>query len=750
MTGTIQERTPAIKNGLVAYFPFDGSEIGKNFRNQLRMTDWKVGTSGSQGMFGQNGSSSENEIISYENPWGDMETMWATLANDEASGADGGWNVTGLPIDNTKKYRLSVWIKRDNVGNGTTYFGCQGSSVSSLGSTTANTNPYFTNGKFTETYGEWVLFVAYIHPHSYSGGNDPTNGLYKLNGQRTRGISDYKWLSTSTTGGHRTYLYYSTSTTEKQYWCRPRFELCDGNESTIEELLRGEDDFFHTTANSQVSFTDKGAGIEYGTTNLATGTVGVYSGYHSHTREGQTIRFTMIGDNKPIVFNIGQSLTGKTLAISGYMKRNGTPAFISSRASTYNNAADSKKIHFDAETGYFEIVENYTHATSSWVMHASTSFKDGDVVTIEELQVEERNYGTSYTPSVRSGNGLLRIDNLGGFTNYTVCGTFYPRTPLDATYDYTVSGASLLRVEDSVNNGGCYFRYYVSGSNSAPYLDPDGIYNTSGGSGHIHRYYQVFPNEEVFYAITKSGGSISIRVYQRGQLLDEHSTTSINSIARLDNIVLGGTTIWNGSHKDIAVYNRALSVGEIEKIGKPGFSLTRFGELVSTVLEYPAIMLIEDETKNITDNTYRSMGTWNVVDKDFSRFVEANNELGSVYFTAEVFLSDAQYYPSRFEFTRENNTKGINQDVVPPQGGWKVGWNRVFFKAVGYADAVNTPWADMSRFETYRSGDATGTDSNQYIRLRNVQVVKAPQYDKWMKYQKKKLRTTEVREGRVL
>lgn len=204
---------------------------------------WKPFTSGAVGMWGLNGSSVENTRVIKLNPAKDLDVCWATEVNDTDSNSDGGWNVSGLPINAEKKYRFTCWIRRENVGNGRTYFGCQGNTVSNLGSASAaNGNPYFhtyLNSEFNKSADTWILFVAYIHPHSYTGSTDTTSGYYDRKGQKLGGIStDYKWVSaTQAVGGIRSYLYYSTSITERQYWYRPRFEECSGAEPSIQELV---------------------------------------------------------------------------------------------------------------------------------------------------------------------------------------------------------------------------------------------------------------------------------------------------------------------------------------------------------------------------------------------------------------------------------------------------------------------------------------------------------------------------------
>lgn len=212
------------------------------------LVDYSGWTLTSTGGWSNNGASSENCRVIYPNPRGNSDIMWATLTNDTSSNDDGGFHSPQVVIDKTKKYRFSVWIRRENVGSGRTYLGLNAYDSSSVENGllkldgTAITNPYFTHFLASETFGtacnnDWILLVGYVHPNSYSGSNDSTNGVYKQDGTRVGGITDYKWSTTASKTRIRSYLYYSTSTAERQYFYRPRIDLCDGSEPTIQELL---------------------------------------------------------------------------------------------------------------------------------------------------------------------------------------------------------------------------------------------------------------------------------------------------------------------------------------------------------------------------------------------------------------------------------------------------------------------------------------------------------------------------------
>lgn len=208
---------------------------------------WTVGDTVPSG-WSNNGSSTENCRLVHTNPRGDLDIMWATLNNDADSNSDGGFHSPNANIDKTKKYRFSVWIKRENIGDGRTYFGLN--SYDSSGAEngllkldgTAIANPYFTNFVKSDSFGsacndDWILIIGYVHPEGYSGSNDSTNGAYTKDGTRIGGLTDYKWSSTASTARIRSYLYYSTKTDERQYFYRPRIDVCDGSEPSIKELL---------------------------------------------------------------------------------------------------------------------------------------------------------------------------------------------------------------------------------------------------------------------------------------------------------------------------------------------------------------------------------------------------------------------------------------------------------------------------------------------------------------------------------
>lgn len=217
----------------------------------LDYTTWNLGTNGSQPGFSINGTVAENQIVLKENPWGETDVVWATLENDIESNADGGWNSSQFNIENNQTYRFSVWVRRENVGTGSgqTYLGNRGYNsagtsigVSTLAGTT-NSNFYFGSALYTtwpQIVNNWLLMVAYVHPYDYdSASSHPTTGIYNITGTKLYDLNDSKWLENNARALHRTYLYYSTKIDERHYWYRPRVDLIDGSEPTVNELILG-------------------------------------------------------------------------------------------------------------------------------------------------------------------------------------------------------------------------------------------------------------------------------------------------------------------------------------------------------------------------------------------------------------------------------------------------------------------------------------------------------------------------------
>jgi hypothetical protein len=219
------------------------------FSTFLNMSSWTVGN-GSVGSYSQNGSTAENQRLAGTDPFGNSTIVWQS--NPEGTNADdGGWNNGYYDIDRTKLYRWSVWVKRtSNSTGGTSYLGLNASGgtwgIDRLDGGGVEGNPYWQCVNISAYEKDvWYLLVGHCYPTGTTGipGNvHPDSGRYITSG-RNGTINycniggDVRWLADSTVGAHRAYHYYCADNTSHLQWFDPRFEVCDGTQPTIQDLL---------------------------------------------------------------------------------------------------------------------------------------------------------------------------------------------------------------------------------------------------------------------------------------------------------------------------------------------------------------------------------------------------------------------------------------------------------------------------------------------------------------------------------
>lgn len=210
--------------------------------NLLDTSTWTLG-SGSVTGFSRNGNAAENIRELGTNPHGESAILWKAVP-DASSNADGGWNSSSITIDHTKTYRFTVWIKKTGNTNGSTYFGTRSYNSSNsatttyLGGTTVQSNPYFWSGDLPEL-DKWYLLVGHMHGSGYTGTTDASSGIYDASsGVKVSNISqDFKFRSDAVRFLHRAYLYYNTSTANRQYFWEPTIYEVNGQEPSVAELL---------------------------------------------------------------------------------------------------------------------------------------------------------------------------------------------------------------------------------------------------------------------------------------------------------------------------------------------------------------------------------------------------------------------------------------------------------------------------------------------------------------------------------
>ncbi|MFV0248975.1 MAG: T9SS type A sorting domain-containing protein [Tenacibaculum sp.] len=204
-------------------------------QNLLDTSTWTVGSDSVLG-FKQNGKTSENSREWGKNHLGSQVILWKATP-DANRDADGGWNSQWHNADHNRSYRFSVWLKKTNSNDGYSYFGFYANNSGSLTlSGTFNKNPYFWHGDLPRL-NRWYLLVGYVHKSSHTG-TSHTGGIYDgTTGKKVKSTTDFKLKNTVSALKHRSYLYYDTNTSDRQYFYSPRIDPINGSEPTIKELL---------------------------------------------------------------------------------------------------------------------------------------------------------------------------------------------------------------------------------------------------------------------------------------------------------------------------------------------------------------------------------------------------------------------------------------------------------------------------------------------------------------------------------
>lgn len=315
LKGEVNEILPPVQRSLVAHLPLqEDTTAHKADTNILSTKEWVLGATDAP-KYSRNGSSNENQILMHENPWGEMDLVWGCINNDVDSNADGGWNGSSFPVDPTKTYRFSVWVKVTREGgDGSIYLGAGSSTVANFSDGSTNTNPYFISGDRSLPDGEWVLMTGYVFPHDATG--IPTfsygPGIYRTDGAYIKSSTSFKWLPTSTTSYHRAYLYYSTTPQMRVYFYRPRVDIVDGTEPTTQNLLNGI-----TRINSSIAVThtnplfgDGGAWIGKRPTQIDT-PINYYNIYNNYAQPATMTKLDETYNGNPI-YRVGFTVTDPT------------------------------------------------------------------------------------------------------------------------------------------------------------------------------------------------------------------------------------------------------------------------------------------------------------------------------------------------------------------------------------------------------------------------------------------------------
>ena len=160
-------------------------------------------------------------------------------ASDKAGIEIGAVDNNRIPISSSNNYRFSVWVKTNSPKAAmglliNTYAGQTGpaEAITRVDGTGQTVNPV----DVVAVKDEWVLLTSYLYNASASS---PTTALafaHQLDGNVIKSVKGFKMKPTST---HLSYSLSIFDNNKDVYLYRPRMDLLDGNEPTVEELVKG-------------------------------------------------------------------------------------------------------------------------------------------------------------------------------------------------------------------------------------------------------------------------------------------------------------------------------------------------------------------------------------------------------------------------------------------------------------------------------------------------------------------------------
>ena len=204
-----------------------------SYANNTVPYDWELGNSNQSSFYNIYGSVAENQVINGTTPFGDTDLLWECV-NDASTGADGGWTTDYIPVDISKPYRYSMWIKRSgNRTDGTIYFG--GGSFKNMDGS-ANANPYFWIGDLPQI-DTWYLLVGYVHPSDYTGADIGVSGIYDTSGNKVLDGTEYRWNGPISDIRFNNYLVSATDANTRQYFWSPLVQQINGSEDSLNDIV---------------------------------------------------------------------------------------------------------------------------------------------------------------------------------------------------------------------------------------------------------------------------------------------------------------------------------------------------------------------------------------------------------------------------------------------------------------------------------------------------------------------------------
>ena len=381
--------------------------------------------------------------------------------------------------------------------------------------------------------------------------------------------------------------------------------------------------------------------------------------------------------------------------------------------------------------------------------HMPSSIDDG-LSCIKNIQFETKDHATPFVDGVREG----RVTDSSGYDNHAELDNNTPQWIEGSVLGkgcYKFDGISqgvYLDEKIQINNEFTILYWFkpfrstnyriingIGYANSIWHLDDNTIrFDDRGYSGSV--YNVDFPNNTIINEwnclIVRKDKNNNVDAFLNG----EWSNNSVTWQDYLELYNIGyktNNTSWSpyeGLVDNVVLFKEYLSENEVKELYQQRVSIDDRGNLYAHNFQEPREKtLIEDSTYSVNSNEYKILAVPTPEDTNFSAWVESNDTLGNVILEGWVYISSLDFPLSHFEFTKDNNDKGIwfrdLEILYPTKGSWSVGWNYIRETTPDWDTVSTTPWDDMTRLQLYRDGAGAG-DSSEIIRLKDIKLRKFP------------------------
>lgn len=196
-----------------------------------------------------------------------------------------------------------------------------------------------------------------------------------------------------------------------------------------------------------------------------------------------------------------------------------------------------------------------------------------------------RIFATSYTPASRSAVGVLKIP----FTlkpPYTINFKHTGLKSLSQVVDQA-SSPMILQMGDYYTNASISFWNYIRELKT--YVKGDSGSGWSGSRSYLLYTDETWNNKEHMYTFV-AVDSRNFNIYMDGQYLGSQSSTL--DVTNINFLYLGlneyySVYVANAKYRDLSLYNRALTDDEIKKLNGQSFNLLENGNLKTKIKEKP-------------------------------------------------------------------------------------------------------------------------------------------------------------------